>query len=158
MTPYFWRGSFTLLLWWPEAVSWVCSIKKVFLEISQNSQENICARVSFLRKFLIKKVWHRCFPANFAKFLRTPFSTEHLLRLLLSGQSTTKCNFACHKSYRSYPNVAQQILNLLHPEKENIFFELGREIPKWKITFKILNTLISLPVLASVSESSWNNT
>ena len=27
-----------------------CSIKKVFLEISQNSQENTCARVSFLIK------------------------------------------------------------------------------------------------------------
>ena len=27
-----------------------CSVKKVFLEISQNSQENICARASFLIK------------------------------------------------------------------------------------------------------------
>ena len=27
-----------------------CSVKKVFLEISQNSQENICAKVSFLIK------------------------------------------------------------------------------------------------------------
>ena len=30
-----------------EAVAQGCSIKKVFLEISQNSQENTCARVSF---------------------------------------------------------------------------------------------------------------
>ena len=30
-----------------EAVVQRCSIKKVFLEISQNSQENTCARVSF---------------------------------------------------------------------------------------------------------------
>ena len=30
-----------------EAVVWRCSVKKVFLEISQNSQENTCARVSF---------------------------------------------------------------------------------------------------------------
>ena len=28
----------------------VCSIKKVLLEISQNSQENPCAKVSFLTK------------------------------------------------------------------------------------------------------------
>ena len=27
---------------------WKCSPKKMFLEISQNSQENTCARVSFL--------------------------------------------------------------------------------------------------------------
>ena len=30
-----------------EAVVRRCSVKKVFLEISQNSQENTCARVSF---------------------------------------------------------------------------------------------------------------
>ena len=47
---------------------------EVFLEISQNSQENTCIRVSFLRdSFLKKTLWHRCFPVNFAKFLRTPF-------------------------------------------------------------------------------------
>ena len=34
----------------PEAVVQRCSVKKAFLEISQNSQENTCARVSFLRK------------------------------------------------------------------------------------------------------------
>ena len=33
-----------------EAVAPTCSVKKVFLEISQNSQENTCARVSFLIK------------------------------------------------------------------------------------------------------------
>ena len=32
----------------PTAVAWLCSIKMLFLEISQNSQESICARVSFL--------------------------------------------------------------------------------------------------------------
>ena len=52
-----------------------CSVKKVFLKISQNSQENTCARVSFLIKL---QVLHRCFPVNFAKFLGTPFFIEHL--------------------------------------------------------------------------------
>ena len=33
-----------------EAVVQRCSVKKVFLEVSQNSQENICARVSFFNK------------------------------------------------------------------------------------------------------------
>ena len=44
--------------------------KKVFLKVLQNSQENTCARVSFLIEL---QAWHRCFPVNFAKFLRTPF-------------------------------------------------------------------------------------
>ena len=52
-----------------EAAVKSCSIKKAFLEISQNSQENAYARVSFLKK----RLWHRCFPVNFSKFLRTPF-------------------------------------------------------------------------------------
>ena len=62
----------------------------MFLEISQNSQENIFARVSFLIKlkasadnFIKKRLWHRCFPVNFTKFLRTLFLTEHLRWLLL---------------------------------------------------------------------------
>ena len=55
-----------------EAVVQSCSVKKVFLEISQNSLENTSARVSFLIK-LKKRLWHRCFPVNFVKFLRTPF-------------------------------------------------------------------------------------
>ena len=33
-----------------EAVVMSCSVKKAFLEISQNSEENACARVSFLKK------------------------------------------------------------------------------------------------------------
>ena len=53
-----------------EAVAQTCSVKKVFLEISQNSQENTCVGVSFLIKLhasnFIKKV-------NFAKFLKTFF-------------------------------------------------------------------------------------
>ena len=32
-------------------VAQICSVKKEFLEILQNSQENTCARVSFLIKF-----------------------------------------------------------------------------------------------------------
>ena len=33
--------------------------------------------------FIKKETLHRCFPVNFAKFLRTPFLTEHLRWLLL---------------------------------------------------------------------------
>ena len=73
-----------------EAVAQTCSVKKVFLEILQNSQESTCARVSFLIKLqalpaslLKKRLWRRCFPLNFAKFLRTSFFREHLWWLLL---------------------------------------------------------------------------
>ena len=35
-----------------EAVAKGCSAKKVFLKISQNSEENTCVRVSFYRTFI----------------------------------------------------------------------------------------------------------
>ena len=53
--------------------------EKVLLEISQNSQENTCARVSLLKKGF----WRRCLPVNFAKFLRTPLLQNTSGRLLL---------------------------------------------------------------------------
>ena len=79
-----------------EAVVQRCSVKKLFLEILQNSQENTCARASFLIRLQVasatllkKRPWHRCFPVNFAEFLRTPFFTEHLWWLLLLNERTT---------------------------------------------------------------------
>ena len=36
-----------------------------------------------LRPRLKKRLWHRCFPVNFVKFLRTSFFTEHLRWLIL---------------------------------------------------------------------------
>ena len=71
-----------------EAVVQKCSVKKVFFEISQNSQENTCASVSFsIRRpqpttLWKKKLCHRCFLVNFVKFLRTPFLIEHFWWLL----------------------------------------------------------------------------
>ena len=42
--------TFRLYVDFSEAVVRRCSVKKVFLEISQNSQENTCARASFFNK------------------------------------------------------------------------------------------------------------
>ena len=70
-----------------------CSVKKVFLEITQNLQKNTCARVFFFIKLqasslrpatlLKKRLWHLYFPVSFAIFLRTPFLAEHLWKRLL---------------------------------------------------------------------------
>ena len=57
----------------------------MFLKISLNSQEKTCAsRVSFFNKRPLKKrLWHRFFPVNFAKFLRIVFLQNTSGRLLL---------------------------------------------------------------------------
>ena len=63
--------------------------KKLFLNFTQNSQENNWASVSSLIKLpasanlLKNRLWHRCFPVNFVKFSKTPFSLEHLQWLFL---------------------------------------------------------------------------
>ena len=62
---------------WPEAAVQRCSMRK-FSEISQTPQESTCAWASFLinllpATLLKKRLWHRCFPVNFAKYSRTLF-------------------------------------------------------------------------------------
>ena len=77
-----------------------CSVKKGVLRITQNSQENTCAKVSFLIKLqasgqslffnkvagfrhatlLKKRLWHRRFPVNFAT---TPFLQNTSGQMLL---------------------------------------------------------------------------
>ena len=52
-----------------EAVIQRCSVKKVFLEISQNLQENTCARVSFLIKLQASDFAEACI--KFRSFLQS---------------------------------------------------------------------------------------
>ena len=61
-----------------------CSVKNVFSEISQNLQENTCARVSFLINMQAsglspatlskKRLWHRCFSCEFCEIFKNTFS------------------------------------------------------------------------------------
>ena len=69
--------------WFTEVATAGVLRKKLFLKISENSQEGICARVAFLIKLQAlglrpaalskQRLCHRCFPVNFAEFLRTLF-------------------------------------------------------------------------------------
>ena len=63
----------------------MCSVKKVFLEILQNSQENTCARVSFLISCrseacnVIKKdTLAQVFFSEFCEIFKSTFFTEHV--------------------------------------------------------------------------------
>ena len=47
------KSSFTHPPSYTEAVVQKCSVKKMFLEISKNSLENACARISFLVKLQV---------------------------------------------------------------------------------------------------------
>ena len=66
-------------------------LKKLYLKISQNSQESTCVGVSFLIKLrafrsktlLKNRLQHKCFPVNIVKKLRIPILQSICERLLL---------------------------------------------------------------------------
>ena len=64
------------------------SIKKVVLRNFTKFTGKQHARASFL--ILKKRLWHRCFPVNFVKFLRTPFLQNTSGWLLLFLQAFTQ--------------------------------------------------------------------
>ena len=68
-----------------------CSIKKgVLRNFAKFLRKHLCHSLFFNKvaglraaTLLKKRLWHRCFPMNFAKFLRTPFLQNTSWRLLL---------------------------------------------------------------------------
>ena len=62
-----------------EAIAKRCSIKKVFLKILQNLQENNRTRVTFLIKLQAKKeTLAQVFSCEFCNIFKSTFFTEHL--------------------------------------------------------------------------------
>ena len=64
--------------------------KDVLRNFAKFTGKHLCTslffdKVAVLRPAILlkKRLWHSCFPVNFAKFLRTPFFIEHLWWLLL---------------------------------------------------------------------------
>ena len=78
-----------------ELFRWQKQLSRVFCnrmcwKISQSSQENTCAGVSFEQScrseafnFIKKRLQHRCFAVNFTNLLKTPIQLEVCERLLL---------------------------------------------------------------------------
>ena len=65
--------------------------KDVFRNFAKFKGKHLCKSLFFNKvaglrpaTLLKKRLWHRYFPVNFAKFLRTPFLTEYLQWLLLT--------------------------------------------------------------------------
>ena len=74
-------------MWRPEAVAQRCSVKKAFLEISQNSQENICARATFLIKFFRKETLAQQFSCEFYEISKNSISYR-IPPVAATGRST----------------------------------------------------------------------
>ena len=73
-----------------------CSIKKLFLKISKNLQENVFRSLFFNKiaglmpapTLLKRRLWNRCFPVKFAKFLRTTLLQNNFGCLFLAEHKT----------------------------------------------------------------------
>ena len=86
----FWQNSSGCLLMWRDYLTFrsshqSCSIKKVFLEVSQNSKENNCTIVSILIKLQVsglqlleKESLAQVFSCEFYEICKNTFFTEHL--------------------------------------------------------------------------------
>ena len=116
-TSQFWQHSAWLLFlskksnfWNLKATSshqW-CSVRKsVLRNFVKFTGKHLCQslfynKVAGLRPAtsLNKRLWHRCFLVNFAKFLRTPtFFIEHLWWLLLKSSQLWQIYFLPHRNH-----------------------------------------------------------
>ena len=102
-----------------------CSVKKVLLEISQNSQENTCARDSFWIKLQARpatlsknNLWYRCFLWILWNFPRMPFLQNISGRLLLlfphktAYSSNNPHNAFCRWQLKVYISTKTKILKI----------------------------------------------
>ena len=87
-----------------DSFTYILDLPKLWIKIIRSSRQEVFYKKDVLKNFakfrekhlcqslffnkvaglrsatlLKKRLWHRCFPVKFAKFLRTPFLTEHLL-------------------------------------------------------------------------------
>ena len=72
-----------------KAVTWRCSVKKVFLEISQNSQENTCVKLKTCN-FIKKETLAQLFACEFCEISKSIFSDSTSRWLLLNSGKTRK--------------------------------------------------------------------
>ena len=112
----------------PEAVTQRCSVKQVFLKISQNLQENTCVRVSF------------CFPVNFTKFLRTIVSLSvslHVVRICSDWDTKVYAMFICKQGTIVYYSSSNSWV-------ENHFecFHVKHLWPQWNGSFCQFNPFL----------------
>ena len=100
--------------------------KRLFLNISQDSQEYTCVTVSFFNK--VAGIWHRKFAGNFLQFLRGPFLENTYARLLLIiGRNSSKKKTVKKKNYGK-----------CSPFLSNSRVVLETENPSWQPEFKML--------------------
>ena len=89
---------------------------RTFLLLRSSRQEVFCEKGLTLATLLKKGLWHRCFPVNFVKFLRTPFLTEHPWWLLLDLQLSHGTKNTWIKKHSS-----KEVASITYTLEKNVF-------------------------------------
>ena len=90
--------------------------KGVFKNIEKFTRKHLRLSLFFNKKkalqfYLKKRLWHRCFPVNIGKFLRTPFLTEHLWTTF----SELRKHYQQKSDLRVYHSACERLLLNFHP-------------------------------------------
>ena len=134
----------------------------MFLKISLNSQENICARVNFLIKlqdnFIKKETLAQVFSCEYCKIFKSTFFIEHLrgtaselkkkpFTYFYRGSNVTfyllkewQITFSSPTSERLGLNSVSRILQILrykYISKNNIPFNGSKFCEEWKVYLKV---------------------
>ena len=116
-----------------EAVIQRCSVKK-------------CCTSTRPATVVKRRLWRRCFPANFVKFLRKPFFIEHIWWLLL----------CCKCSVRRSFNYKQTLFSM--------FYILNCHFQSWTILTilakslrKVITACINISYIANISICVWKD-
>ena len=123
---------------------WQKQSPEVFLEISQNSQEKSCQEKSRPATLSKKRLWYLCFPAIFAKFLRTPFLQNTSIRMFLHWLLTmadkhlkeVSLNWFLRRTLKQITKIWTQKLDICKPPL-NYYFPQERIINPFHANVRI---------------------
>ena len=155
-----------------EVVTQRCSVEKSVLKnFTKLTMKHLCHNLQ-LSTLLKKRLWHRCFPVNFAKFLRTPFllntSSGWFWR---TADSPREENYKSYSPFRHVTNHAFLTWMLFTPLWRSIIKKTNKQkrnknlkMPSfWQyLTVQIVLTvrktsLITIfPQLLKIIENAWN--
>ena len=114
--------------------------KGVLRNFAKFTGKHLCKNL-FFNKVAVNKLWHRCFPVNFAKFLRIPFLQNTLgecfwnsikfcfanIELLVSNLGLNPQSYLCFQDFQGSKLLIICLVNWLHTVNAFLkFFRVSR--------------------------------
>ena len=110
--------------------------KYVLKNFTKFSGKHLCQSL-----LLKKRLWHRCFPVNFVKFLRTPYSTKHLQWLLLEKAFRLNVISPNKKCSNTRHLIQKLSIDVVSSSNWNVYFPLTDHSFQVSVSNTLSNTL-----------------